>query len=91
MMKELHLRYAGPVTAITQILDERYETHSDTLRGLLDELNAKYGGFHEMFMDKEKGRLCLNIMIYYHELGKSPCPMMDLDQIIRDHSTLFFW
>ena len=46
MMKELHLRYAGPVTAITQILDERYETHSDTLRGLLDELNAKYGGFH---------------------------------------------
>ncbi len=90
-MKKLHLRYVGPVTPITGILDEQYEADTATVRGLLQELEVKYGGFHEMFLNEETGELKLNAMIYYAEPDKIPMAVIDLDQPIRDGAEITFW
>jgi molybdopterin converting factor small subunit len=90
-MKKLHLRYVGSVTPITGILDEHYEADAATVRDLLNELEVKYGGFHEMFLEEETGELKLNAMIYYREQGKTPMAAIDLDQPIRDGAEITFW
>jgi len=91
MMKELYLRYAGPVVPVTGILEERYETNGTTLRDLLTELDETYGGFLEIFVNGQTGQLNLNAMIYYGGPGKVPVVVIDLDQPIEDHAKITFW
>jgi hypothetical protein len=91
MIKELSLRYAGPVVPVTGILGERYETEGTTLRDLLNELDRKYGGFDEIFVNRKTGKLNLNVMIYYGGPGNVPVAVIDLDQPIEDHAKITFW
>lgn len=90
-MKELHLRYAGPVVPITGILDEYYKTQATTLGDLLRELDTKYEGFKEFFVGRKTGRLNFNAMIYYGGPGKVPATVIDLDQPVEDHANITFW
>ena len=90
-MKDLYLRYAGCAIPITGILHEQWKTPVKTLRGLLGELDAKYGGFHEIFIDPKTGEMKFNVMIYYTGAGRAPIPVIDLDQPIEDHSEITFW
>lgn len=90
-MKELHLRYAGTVLPVTEVLDEQYKTEVTTLRDLLAELDHKYGGFLEIFVNRQTGQLNLNAMIYYGEPGKVPMAVIDLDQPVEDHAKITFW
>jgi hypothetical protein len=79
------------VVPITGILHEHYEANAGTIRGLLDELDAKYGGFCEMFVNRETGKLNLNAMIYYGEEGQVPFAVIDLNQPIQDGAKITFW
>ena len=90
-MKKLQLRYVGHVTPITGILDENCEVDAATMRELIGELDRKYGGFHEMFLNAKTGELNLNAMIYYGEPSKVPIPVIDMDQPIQDGATVTFW
>jgi len=90
-MKELELRYVAHVTTITGKVKEIYRTRAATLRGLLDELDARYGGFHEAFVDPQTGQLRLNAMIYYRGRGEVPAAVIDLDQPVGDGAAVTFW
>ena len=91
MMKELHLRYAGTVLPVTVVLDEHYKTQAKTLRGLLTELDGTYGGFLEIFVNRQTGQLNFNAMIYYGGPGRVPVAVIDLDQPVEDHAKITFW
>ena len=60
-------------------------------RELLEELNERYGGFQDLFINRESGRLNLNTMIYYGEEGKIPLAVIDLDQPVEDGAKVMFW
>jgi len=91
MMKELQLRYAGSVVPVTSILEESYKTEATTLRDLITELDRKYGGFDEIFVNHKTRQLNFNAMIYYGGPGKMPLAVIDLDQPIEDHAKITFW
>ena len=90
-MIDLSLRYAGCAIPVTGILHEHCKTNMKTIRGLLSELNAKYGGFNEMFIDRRSGEIKFSVMIYYCRAGQAPIPVIDLDQPIENHSIITFW
>jgi molybdopterin converting factor small subunit len=90
-MKQLRLRYVAPVYPITGKLMEEYQTEKNTLRELIQELDEKYGGFVQMFIEPQTGRLTLNTMIYYGEEGKVPVSVLELDQEISDGARITFW
>jgi molybdopterin converting factor small subunit len=90
-MKKLELRYVAAVYPITSKLSEQFETDAQTLRQLIHELDEKYGGFAEMFLDPQTGGLTLNTMIYYGAKGSVPRGVLDADQPIEDQATVTFW
>ena len=90
-MKQLELRYVAHVTTITGILQEGYQTKASTIRELVDELDARYGGFRELFVSPKTGQLNLNTMIYYSDPGEIPISVIDLDRPVRDGGTVTFW
>ncbi|MBN1944727.1 MAG: MoaD/ThiS family protein [Bradymonadales bacterium] len=90
-MKKLFLRYVAAAYPITNQLMEECETDATTLRELIEELDGRYGGFCEMFVDAGSGKLTLNTMIYYGEEGKVPVAVLDIDQRISDGARITFW
>jgi len=90
-MKRLELRYVAHVTTITRILQEDYQTEASTIRELLDELDARYGGFRGLFVNPDTGQLNLNTMIYYSDPGEVPVSVIDLDHPVVDGGTITFW
>ena len=90
-MKKLELRYVAAVYPITSKVSEQFETDADTMRDLIGSLDDRYGGFTEMFINSQTGRLTLNTMIYYGEEGKVPKGVLDADQPISDGATITFW
>jgi len=90
-MKQLELRYVAHVTTITGILQEDHRTNAATIRGLVDELDARYGGFRELFVSPKTGRLNLNAMIYYSDPGEVPVSVIDLDHPVGNGGTVTFW
>ena len=90
-MKQLHLRYVASAVPITGILDEQYRSEAGTVRELLDELDKRYGGFQEMFIDERTGRLNIKAMIYYAAQGKVPNTVIDLEQPIEEGAKITFW
>ena len=90
-MKQLELRYVAHITTLTGVLKEVYRTEAATLRGLLEELDARYGGFRETFIHPQTNQLNLNAMIYYREQGKVPSAVIDLDQPLADGGAVTFW
>lgn len=90
-MKKVELRYVAAVVPITGIVTEDLQTNADTLRELLGELDVKYGGFVEMFINTRTGQLNLNVMIYYGDEGKPPFAVIDLDQPVKDGARITFW
>ena len=91
MMVQLELRYVAHVTTLTGALLESYRTESCSIRELVDELDARYHGFNELFVSTETGGLNLNAMIYYSDPGDVPISVIDLDHPIRDGGTVTFW
>ena len=90
-MKKLQLRYVAAVYPITSKLDEELDTDAGTLRDLIVELDSIYGGFSEMFINKQSGKMNLNTMIYYGEEGKVPLAVLDIDQPVSDGARITFW
>ena len=90
-MKKLQLRYVACVYPITGIMEEECDSGASTLRELLEELDERYGGFRDLFINTESGRLNLNTMIYYGEEGKIPFAVINLDQPIEDGAKVMFW
>ena len=90
-MKQLELRYVAHVTTITRILQEDYQTEASTIRELLDELDARYGGLRGLFVNPDTGQLNLNTMIYYSDPGEVPVSVIDLDHQVVDGGTITFW
>lgn len=90
-MIELELRYVAHITTLTNSVRERYCTGVSTLRGLIDELDIKYAGFRQVFVDQETEGLNLNAMIYYSDEGQVPKSIIDLDHPIKDRATVTFW
>jgi len=88
-MKQLELRYVAHITTITGILQEG--TKASTVRELLDELDARYGGFRELFVSPKTGQLNLNAMIYYSDPGEVPISVIDLGHPVGDGGTVTFW
>ena len=66
-------------------------SEAGTIRELLEELDGRYGGFCDLFINKESGRLNLNTMIYYGEEGKIPFAVIDLDQSVENGAKVMFW
>lgn len=90
-MKQLELRYVAAVYPITGILSESCATRAETMRELIGELDERYGGFAEMFLEPETGNLTLNTMIYYGERGAVPRGVLDADLPLGDGATITFW
>jgi hypothetical protein len=91
MSKTLELRYVAHVSALTGTLVERYETAAGSLRELIDELETRYPGFQEIFIEPVSGRLSLQAMIYSLEEGKLPASVTDLDQPVGAGGAVVFW
>jgi hypothetical protein len=92
MMLTLELRYIAHVAMLTgNILKEPWHTNAATMQDLIDELDAYYGGFREMFIDQATGRLRLNAMIYYNKLGEVPISVINLDHPLSDKGIVTFW
>jgi hypothetical protein len=90
-IRRLDLRFIAHVTTITGILEESYQTGVSTIRELLDELDAKYSGFRDLFVNTETGQMNLNAMIYYSDAGEVPVSIIDLDHPVSDGGTITFW
>jgi len=90
-MKKLYLRFVAIAYPITGKLNEEWGTSATTMRELLAELDSKYGGFFEMFINTETGKLNLNTMIYYGETRSVPVAVLDVDQPISDGARITFW
>jgi hypothetical protein len=90
-MKKLQIRYVACVLPITGIMEEECNSDAGTMRELLEELEVRYGGFCDLFINRESGRLNLNTMIYYGEDGKAPVAVIDLEQPIKDGASVMFW
>ena len=90
-MIELELRYVAHITTLTSLTKERYRSDAGTLRALIDELEARYAGFRQAFVDSELGSLKLNAMIYYCDVGQTPMAVVDLDHPTKDGAVVTFW
>jgi hypothetical protein len=90
-MKNLELRYVAHVTALSGCLVESHQTRASSIRDLVKELDGRYRGFQELFVNPETGSLNLNAMIYYSAPDEVPITVVDLDQPIVDGGTLTFW
>jgi len=90
-MKQLELRYVAHVTTMTGILKEAYQTEATTIRDLLAELDDRYGGFRQTFVNPETGQMNLNAMIYYRGQGDIPVVVIDLDRPVADGGAITFW
>jgi hypothetical protein len=97
-VKQIEVRYVAHVTALTGLSLESadagggpYRTDASSIRELVEELEARYPGFFELFVNPGSGRLNLNAMIYYGDPGEVPISVIDLDQPIRDGGTVTFW
>jgi hypothetical protein len=90
-MKQLELRYVAHVTVLTDCLREIHQTTAPSVRALVDELDSKYPGFREMFVNPKTETLNLNSMIYYAAPGEVPLSVIDLSHPIDDGGTVTFW
>jgi molybdopterin converting factor small subunit len=90
-MNEIELHYVAHITSLTGSMMETLLTKAGTLRELIDELDARYPGFREVFIDEKTQQLKLNAMIYYGDERQLPAAVIDLDQPVRDKATLTFW
>lgn len=90
-MKRLELRYVAHVTTLTNCLLEGHQTTASSIYELVDELDRRYPGFREMFVNPRTDTLNLNAMIYYGAPGMVPVSVIDLDQPIGDGGTVTFW
>lgn len=90
-MIELELRYVAHITALTGLTKERRHTGVGTLRALIDELEARYAGFRQAFVDRESGGLKLNAMIYYCDVGQTPLAVVNLDHPLKHGAVVTFW
>jgi len=72
-------------------MEEECESGANTIRELVEELDGRYGGFCDLFINSETGRLNLNTMIYYGEEGKVPFAVINLDQPVQDKAKVMFW
>lgn len=90
MTINLELRYVAHVSTVTGRLDENWETAAESLRELIVELDGRYPGFQEIFVDPESSRLSLRAMIYSLEEGKLPASVTDLDQPLGSGAVIFW-
>jgi len=90
-LRTLELRYVAHVTALTHCLVESHQTTASSIRELVDELEGRYPGFHEMFVNPKTETLNLNAMIYYGAPGEVPVSVIDLGHPIGDGGTVTFW
>ena len=90
-MKEIELHYVAHVTTLTSLMKEVLPTKAETLRELIHELDARYSGFREMFIDEGTQQLKLNAMIYYSDEQQLPMAVVDLGRLVRDNATVTFW
>jgi len=90
-MIELELRYVAHITTLTGLTKERRQTSIRTLRALIDELEARYTGFRQAFVDRESAGLKLNAMIYYCDAGQKPLSIVDLDHPLQHGGMVTFW
>lgn len=90
-MKRLELRYVAHVTTLTNCLLESHQTTTSSVHELVDELDKRYPGFREMFVNPGTGTLNLNAMIYYGAPGEVPVTVIDLAHPIGDGGTVTFW
>jgi molybdopterin converting factor small subunit len=89
-MPVLHLKYIAHVAVITGKFKETIETKSDTIGGLLSELDRKYPGFRDLFVS-EKGILNLRTMIYLRRMGATTIKVLDTNIKLKDGDILTFW
>jgi hypothetical protein len=90
-VKQIELRYVAHVTALTGNLLERRQTIASSIRELVEELDATYPGFHDLFVNAATGALQFNAMIYYSDPGAVPVSVIDVDLPIRDGGIITFW
>lgn len=87
----IDIRYVAAVYPITGKTDEMYRTTASTVRELIADLDSRYGGFQEMFIDETTGQLTLNTMIYYGAPGDVPIGVLNVDIAIVDGARITFW
>ena len=90
-MKQLELRYVAHVTTLTHCLLESHQTTAPSIHALVDELDSRYPGFRDMFVNPRTETLNLNAMIYYAAPGEVPLSVIDLNHAIGDGGTVTFW
>jgi hypothetical protein len=90
-MKELEIRYVAHITTLTDSVKEWIQTDSTTLRELICELDHRYSGFKEVFINPDSGALQMNSMIYYSNEGQPPVAVVDLGHPIQDKAIVTFW
>jgi molybdopterin converting factor small subunit len=90
-MVRLELKYLAHISMVTGLLEEAYESNAVTFRELLDELEERFSGFREIFLDPDSSQIKISAMIQVKPEGKNPFPVIDLDQPIPDGSIVTFW
>lgn len=90
-MKTLQLVYVAHVCMLSGVVEEQTSSQAATLRQVIDELDARYKGFCEMFVDAVTRQLRWDAAIYYSPPGAPPVSVVDLDQPVQDQAVITFW
>ena len=91
-MKEIEVKYIGPVVVLTGKFRETISTGGETVGDVVEQLSAKYEGFREFFVNPENsGMVNAKGMIFLRRKGQAPAASGDLTRKIKDSDTLAFW
>lgn len=90
-MANLYIKYGGHISFITGKLKESVELRGKTVDALLSELDEKYPGLKEIFIDPETGILNLRTNIYLRRSGEPTIGLLDREFELSDGDTLMLW
>lgn len=90
-MVNLYVKYAGHISFITGRLKEAVALRGKNVDDLLSELDEKYPGLKEIFIDPETRILNLRTNIYLRRSGLAAIGLLDREFELSDGDTLMLW
>jgi molybdopterin converting factor small subunit len=90
-MPIVHLNYLSHIIVVTGKSRETIDTTGQTIYDLISELNEKYPGIKNIFVEPESGILNVRTMIHLERSRQPLIVVMDLSFKIEDGDIIYLW
>lgn len=87
----LYVKYAGHISVVTGKLKEVIEMKGETVYDLLRELDRKYPGFQDIFINPEDGILNLRTAISLQRSGECASQILDPKFKLKGGDNIMLW